>query len=70
MYNTISDIRFKTTTLKSNLCNYSDVYIFAKGKITIAVADGAAKQSDERNKGVIFRNCVPFITCKNEIVQK
>ena len=22
---------------------------------------------DERNKGVVFKNCVPFITCKREI---
>ena len=27
MYNTNSDIRFKTTMLKSSLCDYSDAYI-------------------------------------------
>ena len=28
-----SDIRFKTTMLKSSLCDYSDAYILVKGKI-------------------------------------
>ena len=40
--------------LKSNLCDYSDTYIFVKGTITITGAGGddAARQSDERNKEV------------------
>ena len=54
--NTNSDIRFKTTMLKSNLCDYSDAYILVKEKVTITGArnDAAARQVDERNKGVIF----------------
>ena len=69
VYNTNSDIRFKTTMLKSSLCNYSDVYILVKGTITItgAGADIAARQADERKKLVIFKNCALFINCKNEI---
>ena len=35
VYNSNSDIRFKTTMLKSGLCDYSDAYILVKGKITI-----------------------------------
>ena len=48
--------------LKSNLCDYSDAYIFVKGKITItgAGADVAARQADERDKGAAFKNCAPF----------
>ena len=55
--------------LKSSLCDYSDAYILVKGKITIAGAgnDAAARQADERNKGVIFKNCAPFINCISEI---
>ena len=30
-----SDIRFKTTMLRSNLYNYADSYILVKGTITI-----------------------------------
>ena len=54
--NTNSDIRFKTTMLKSSLCDYSDAYIIVKEKLTITGArnDAAARQADERNKGVIF----------------
>ena len=57
VYNTNSGIRFKTTMLKSRLCDYSDAYMFVKGTITITGAgdDAAAKQADERNKGVIFK---------------
>ena len=68
-YNTNSDIRFKTTMLKSSLCDYSDAYILVKGRITITGAGGtvANRQADERNKGVVFKNCAPFTNCKNEI---
>ena len=40
-----SDIRFKTTMLRSNLCNYADSYILVKGTITIPGAgdDAAAR---------------------------
>ena len=35
MYNVNSNIRFKTTMLKSSLCDYRDVCILVKGRITI-----------------------------------
>ena len=68
-YNVNSQIKFKTIMLKSSLCDYSDAYILAKGKITIAGAadDAAARQADERDKGVVFKNCAPFINCISEI---
>ena len=49
--------------LRSSLCDYSDAYILGSGTITItgAGADDAAEQLDERNKGVIFKNCAPLI---------
>ena len=37
-YNVNSQINFKTTMLKSSLCDYSDAYILAKGTITITIA--------------------------------
>ena len=45
MYNSNSDIRFKTTMFKSSLCDYSDAYILVKGAITITGAgnDAAAR---------------------------
>ena len=54
-YNINSQIKCKTTMLKSILCDYSDAYILVKGKITITGrgADAAARQADERDKGEI-----------------
>ena len=64
-----SDIRFKTTILKSSLCDYDDAYILVKGTITItrAGANATARQADERDKGVIFKHSGSFINCKTEI---
>ena len=68
-YNDEKQIIFKTTMLKSILCDYSDPYILVKGKIIItgAAADAAARQADERDKGVAFKNCAPFTSCKSDI---
>ena len=48
-YSAGSDIRFKTTTLRSNLCDYADSYVLVKGTITItgAGAGDTAKQMKE-----------------------
>ena len=57
-----SNITFKTTMLRSNLCDYADAYIHVKRTITITGArdDAAERQADERNKGVTFKNRAPF----------
>ena len=48
-YSVNSQIKFKTTTLKSSLCDYIDAYIFVKRKITITGEDdAAARETDER----------------------
>ena len=75
VYNTNSDIRFTTTMLKSSLCDYSGaLYVrmdvsLVKGTMAITGAgdDAAARQVNERNKGVKFKNCAPFISCKSGI---
>ena len=66
---TSNDIKFKTTMLRSNLCDYADAYILVKGAITITGAgnDDAAKQADERDKGVVLKNCAPFTKCISRI---
>ena len=68
-YNVNSRIKFKTTMLKSSLCDYSDAYILIIGKITITGAgdDAAARQADERDKSVAFKTCAPFINCISEM---
>ena len=44
-YSAGSDSILKTTMVRSNLCNYTNAYIFVKGRITITGAgdDDAAK---------------------------
>ena len=68
-YNANTQIKFKTTMLKFSLCHYSDAYILVKGKITITGAgdNAAARRADERDKGVVFKNCAPFTNCISEI---
>ena len=70
-YNVNSQIKFKTTMLKSSLCDYSDAYVHVKGKITITRAgdNEAARRADERNKGVAFKNCAPFTICISDLWQ-
>ena len=61
-YNTNRQIKFKNSMLKSSYCDYSDAYILVSGTTTIdwAGADDASKRLDVREKGLIFKNCVPF----------
>ena len=67
-YNVNIQIKFKIAMLKSSLCDYSDEYILVKGKITIIGrgADAAARQADEGDKGVAFKNYTSFINCISE----
>ena len=64
-YNVNSQLKFKTTMLKSSSCDYSDACILVKGKITITGAgDDAAV---ERDKIVAFKSCAPFTNCISDI---
>ena len=62
-----TQIKFKTSMLRSSLCDYSDAYILVKGNITVnnTAADGAA--ANNTNKKVIFKNCAPFTNCISKI---
>ena len=55
-YNTNSQIKFKTSILKSSLCDYSDAYILVIGTITVvgARADTSAITVYRNNKQAIF----------------
>ena len=66
-YNVDSQIRFKTTMLKSSLCDYSDVYILVTGTITVNNTPAADPNANNTNKKVIFKNCAPFTNCISEI---
>ena len=67
--NTGSQIKFKSSMIRSSLCDYSDAYILIKGTITVENT-GTATVSNKRNKKVIFKNCSPFTDCISEIKNK
>ena len=67
-YNKNSQIKFKKSTVKLCLCDYRDAYIPVSGTVKIdgTGSDDNVKRLDERNKVVIFKNCVPFTDCISE----
>ena len=69
-YNGNESIRFKTTKLRSNLCDYSDAYILVKGAITVTapgVNNNADNIRDKRNRRLILKNNAPFVSCITRI---
>ena len=63
------DIKFKTTMLISNLCGYADSYILVNGTIAItgSGANADARQADEIDKRLTFKNSAPFTKCISRI---
>ena len=53
---TCSDIKFKSSFLKSNLYDYSDAYIHGRATITFQNPGAAAASLNNANKKVIFKN--------------
>ena len=66
-YTVNSQIKFKTTMLKSSLCDYSDAYILVKGTISVNNTGAQGAAPNNINKKVIFKNCAPFTKCISEI---
>ena len=66
-YNDNSQIKFKTTIIKSSLCDYKDAYILVKGTITVNNTSAQGVAANNTNKEVIFKNCGPFTNCISEI---
>ena len=62
-YNTSKPIRFKTSMLRSDLCNYSDAYVWVKGKITVTNPNDNANF----NKELTLKNNAPFTSCISKI---
>ena len=61
-YNPNKEIRIKTPVLRSDLCDFSDVYIVVKEDITVTNPNNA-----KRNKAVAFKNNAPFANCITKI---
>ena len=62
-YNVNKEIRIKTSTIRSDLCDYSNAYIIVKADITREGDNDANK----RNKNLAFKNSAPFINCISKI---
>ena len=62
-----SNIRFKTSTIRSSLCDYSDAYILVKGTTIVPNMAAAGAAVNNTNKNVIFKNFDPFTDCITEI---
>ena len=54
-----NSIRFLTSSLESNLCDYSDAYILGAWNITVTGANNNTK--------VALKNCAPFEDCRTEM---
>ena len=66
-YNKDNQIRFKTSMLRSSLCNYSDAYILVKGTIAAVNTAAQGQPNNSANKKVIFKHCAPFTNCISRI---
>ena len=66
-YNVNSQIKCKTTMLKSSLCNYSDAYTLVKEIITVNNTAAADADANNTNEKVIFKKWAPFTNGISEI---
>ena len=60
-------IKYKTSTLRPSLCDYSDAYILVKGNISVNNTADVGADANNTNKKVIFKNCAPFTDCISKI---
>ena len=62
-YSVKKSIRFTTSMLRSDLCDYSDRYIVAKGRISV----WATNPANRINKKLVFKNNGLFRSCISKI---
>ena len=55
-YSPNKQIKFKTSMLRSSLCDYGEV----QGNITVNNTTDTGAAGNKTNKKVIFKNCAPF----------
>ena len=58
-YSDENEIKFLTSSLESNLCDYSHAYILVTADINVTGGDANTK--------VASKNCAPFRKCRTEI---
>ena len=57
---TNSQVKSKTSMLKSRLCDYSDTHIYIEQIITVSNMAGAIATTNDDDEKVIFKNYVAF----------
>ena len=53
--------------LRSDLCDYADVYILVNGTITVTANAGANNVRDKKDRKLILKNNAPFVSCITRI---
>ena len=64
-YDDKRQIRFKTSMLRSDLCDYSVTYVLVKGLITVTSQGNVIR--DKKNRPPILKNNALFISCISKI---
>ena len=67
IYAVNKQIKFKTSMLRSSLCDYSDVYILVKGNKSVNNTAAADTNANNTNKKFIFKYCAPLTDCISKI---
>ena len=67
IYSVNRQINFKTSMLRSSLCDYSSTYILVKGNISVNNTVVVGADANHTNKKVIFKNCVTLADCISKI---
>ena len=62
-YKPSKQIRFTTSMLRSDLCDFSDAYIDVKGEVTVT----GGSNNSRKNRPLAFKNNAPFINCISKI---
>ena len=62
-YKPNKQIRFKTSMLRSDLCDFSDAYIVVKGEVTLT----GGSNNSRKNSPLALKNNAPFIGCISKI---
>ena len=62
-YKPSKQITFKTSMLRSDLCDFSDAYIVVKATITVTGINNRSR----KNRPLAFKNNAPFISCISKI---
>ena len=63
-FKTSKEIKFKTSMLRSDLCDYSEAYVWVKGNVG---AKDTTSYSNTTQNLFVFKNNAPFLSCVSKI---